>query len=50
MSPPTPRLRRALLVLATALAALLCAPAPLPAAADGPADTAPVADTAPAAA
>lgn len=45
MSPPTPRLRRALLVLTTALAALLCALAPLPAAADSQADTDP-ADTA----
>lgn len=41
MSPPTPRLRRALLVLAAVPAALLCALAPLPAAADGPADTGP---------
>ncbi|MFI1225817.1 MULTISPECIES: hypothetical protein [unclassified Streptomyces] len=40
MSPPTPRLRRALLVLTAVLAALLCAAlTPLPAAAaDGPAD------------
>ncbi|MGW1292782.1 hypothetical protein [Streptomyces sp. NPDC002533] len=37
MSPPTPRLRRALPVLTAALAALLCGLAP-PAAADGPAD------------
>lgn len=48
MSPPTPRLRRALLVLTTALAALLCALAPLPAAADAPVDTAPAATAAPA--
>lgn len=40
MSPSTPRLRRALLDLTAVLAALLCALTPLPAAADGPADTA----------
>ncbi|WP_103537761.1 MULTISPECIES: hypothetical protein [unclassified Streptomyces] len=39
MSPPTPRLRRALLVLTAVLAALLCALTSTPAAADdGPAD------------
>lgn len=62
MSPPTPRLRRALLVLTAVLAAHLCALTPFPAAADAPApadtpaetatppDTASPADTAPAAA
>ncbi|MER8269040.1 hypothetical protein ABT007_33195 [Streptomyces griseus] len=45
MSPPTPRLRRALLVLTAVLAAQLCVLTPLPAAAaraaaDAPADTA----------
>lgn len=48
MSPPAPRLRRALPVLTTALAALLCALAPLPAAADAPATADGSADTAPA--
>ncbi|MFH9686982.1 hypothetical protein ACH4LE_11775 [Streptomyces sp. NPDC017413] len=46
MSPLTPRLRRALLVLASVLAAQLCALPPLPAAADAPAGTATPAVTA----
>ncbi|UZI30818.1 hypothetical protein [Streptomyces sp. VB1] len=45
MSPPTPRLRRALLVLTAVLAAQLCALTPLPAAAHARAETAAPADT-----
>ncbi|MEV6472851.1 hypothetical protein [Streptomyces sp. NPDC051657] len=46
MSPPTPRLRRALLVLTAVLATPLCALTPLPAAAHAPAETAARAETA----